>query len=190
MNVANAYRLEALTPALVCEIEDWFDDCETQRYLGGREWIRRELDLIVSQPGTEFRGSTVIERLGLVARDRSSTPVAFVTIEVYDDATAGIAFVVAPTCRGRGVARGLLSGLLDLPELWPVKCLTGAVEPENIACRRALAAARFTIASIVDDEGMLRVERERERDGVSAPTSPPSSTQPQPRLSTNGRNPV
>lgn len=171
MNVANAYRFEALTPALVREIEDWFDDRETQRYLGGRDWIRRELDLIVSQPGTELRGSTVIERLGFVAREKSSAPVAFVAIEVYDDATAAIAIVVAPTRRARGVARRLLSGLLDLPELRPVERLTGAVEPENVACRRALAAAGFTIASTVDDEGMLRVERGRERDGAGARTA-------------------
>jgi len=143
---------------LIQEVEPWFDDVETQRYLGDRSWIRRELDLVATQPGTEFRGRTIKSRLAWVVRTHA-TSVAFVVVERYSDASAGLAFVVAPTHRGRGLGRAMLLALDSRPELAGVARLIGGIEPDNVRARRMVESAGFTVAETPDHEGILRIEK-------------------------------
>jgi RimJ/RimL family protein N-acetyltransferase len=156
----NEFEFLPLTPPLLSLIEPWFDDSDTERYLGRREWAQRELDLVVTSPGTKFRGRLVTARYAWVVH-LTGRPVAFVVVELYDDASAGIAFVVAPSERGRGVCRGMLSALDHRPELKGVKIFAGATEPGNLPARRAVQAAGFAVARLPDDEGMLRFQRAR-----------------------------
>ena len=52
-------QLVAFNPVDVERIEPWFDDPDTQRFLGGRDWIRREPSLLDLTIGDEFRGKVV-----------------------------------------------------------------------------------------------------------------------------------
>lgn len=152
-------RFEPLTPELVQSIEPWFDDAETMRYLGGRSWVRREMELVRASPGVEFRGNIVLARHVWVVFDQVGQAVGLVDVEPYDDGTAGMAFVVAPPARGRGVGREMLLALEQQPELQDVRSIIGGVEPENAACRACLARAGYTVAEVPDKEEMLDVQK-------------------------------
>lgn len=153
-----AYHFEVLTPQHFAALESWFDDAATQRYLGGRDWLYREVTLMQTTPGVEFRGRLVQARYVWVVFE-GQTPVALVDVEPYDDGTAGFAFVVAPVARGRGVGQTVLNLLDERAELRSTRALIGGVEPDNIAAHRCLAHAGFAIATEPDEEDMLDVER-------------------------------
>lgn len=147
-----------ITPDLIHEIEPWFDDPETQRFLGNREWVRRTLALVRESPGMEFRGQRVLARHVWVVHE-AGRAVALVDVEPYADATAGIALVVEPGVRGQGVGQRVLSSLGRLEELAEVEVLIGAIEAENIAARHCVEGAGFKVAEWEDEEGMLRIAR-------------------------------
>ena len=153
----------SLTPDWIPVLEPWFDDADTRRYLGGREWLRRLPELIQRCPGVEVNGITSVARHVWIAVDATDTsanlPIGLVDVEPYSDGTAGFAFIVAPAMRGRGVGRHLLRALAERPELAQTHTLTGTVEPENAASLGCLAKAGFVIAAEVDEEGMLRVTK-------------------------------
>jgi RimJ/RimL family protein N-acetyltransferase len=154
---AMALRFVALDGQLVQEIGPWFDDPDTQRYLGGRDWIARELGLIREMPGARQRDKTIVGRWGWVAFD-GAEPVGFVGAERYDDGTASATFVVAPDRRGQGIGRQVLSAMIDRSELAGVTRFVGGVEPDNVGCIQCLAALGATLPSLVDDDGMLIFE--------------------------------
>jgi len=147
-----------VTPDAVGEVEAWFDDPDTRRFLGGREWVRRIPALLRDSPGAEFRGRRVLARDAWIVRTAEG-PVGIVDVERYDDATAGIALAVCPAMRSRGIGRRILSGLQGLDELAAVEAFIGAIEPENEAARRCMLGAGFEVAEQADEEGMLRISR-------------------------------
>jgi RimJ/RimL family protein N-acetyltransferase len=152
-------RFAPLTIDLLPEIEPWFDDRETIRFLGDRAWIRRELRLVNETPGTEYRGRRVVGRNVWAIFDE--VPVGIIDVERYDDGRAGCVIVVAPARRSQGIGRTILDAVWDRPELADVEELIGGVEPENVASRRCLAAAGFRLAREPDEEGMLNGARTR-----------------------------
>lgn len=137
-------------------IEPWFDDADTQQYLGGRAWIRRELELITTMPGQQYRGRIVIGRHGWIAVEHGVS-VAFVGAEVYDDNTASSSVVVAPEARGQGVAGRALRAMTNRPELAMVHTYWSGVEPDNVASRRVLERLGAAVNATPDEEGMLVV---------------------------------
>jgi RimJ/RimL family protein N-acetyltransferase len=148
-----------LTETLAQRLAPWFDDPVTQRFLGGRDWLFRELELIHSTPGTEFRGRLVLARHVWVVQDQQGEPCALVDVGPYDDGTAGLAFVVAPHRRGQGLGAQVLLALEGREALRGVHTIIGGVEPDNLASRRCLAQAGYAVAGEPDDEGMLLVEK-------------------------------
>lgn len=168
MNVTGRFVVQdlefvPLTGELICEVEEWFDDGATLRFLGGRDWIWRELWLLISQPGAVVGDVRVAGRHAWLVRDADERFVGFIGVEVYDDDTAALSMVVAPEVRGLGVGRRVLGSLDELPELAGVERLVGGVEPANHAARQVLVAAGFKVSHKPDDEGMLDVERVRSR---------------------------
>lgn len=147
-----------ITSDSVKEVEGWFDDADTQRFLGGREWVRRIPALLQDSPGVEFRGRRVLARYAWIVYTTGS-PVGIVDVERYDNRTAGLALAVAPAMRGKGIGRLILSNLETLGELAEIKAFIGAVEPDNEAARRCMRGARFEMAEREDEEGMLRISR-------------------------------
>lgn len=150
-----------LSRELLSVAEPWFDDPATSRFLGSRDWIRREVELLTSQPGTEFRGTTVTGRHAWLVREAEGPFLGFVGTESYDDGSAALSIVVAPEARGRGLARLILQALDDRSELAGVERYVGGIEPENRPALRAVQAAGFQVAKEPDDEGMLEVARWR-----------------------------
>lgn len=147
-----------LTPDSIREVEEWFDDPDTRRFLGGREWVRRIPKLLQDSPGVEFRGRRVLARHAWIVH-AAGGPVGIVDVERYDDRTAGIALAVTPAMRGKGIGRGILSSLETMHELAEVKAFIGAIEPVNEAARHCMRSARFEVAEQKDEEGMLRISR-------------------------------
>ena len=88
----------------MAEIETWFDDPETQRWLGGRSWPRR-LVALAELPG----------RVAVVWLQRGEI-VALLDIERYGDGPAAIALVVSPAHRGEGIGTAILRSIFDLAE--------------------------------------------------------------------------
>ena len=159
---SQALRLVRLDEDLVARCEPWFDDAETQRFLGDRNWLRRELRLIRDIPGQRFRGLLVVGRYGWVAFD-GDEPVAFVGIEVYKNRKASGSLVVAPAERGRGISKAALTAVVDQPELEDVVEFLSDIEPANVASRRALEATGAVVAPILSSEGTLSVSFKRSR---------------------------
>jgi hypothetical protein len=77
----------ALTSAFVERIALWFEDPDTQRYLGGFE-LKSVLDLGRDAPGTEFRDSRILARHSWVIFELNVGPVAYAGIEIYADGNA------------------------------------------------------------------------------------------------------
>lgn len=121
-----------LRPGDLPNIEGWFDDPDTQRWLGGRDWPRRLLQL-----------AQATDRFALLF-DQSGDPVALLDLERDDDSTAAIALVVAPTQRRRRIAATLLRSLFSLQETRDVVAIFGEVEVGNVASERLLRAAGFS----------------------------------------------
>lgn len=112
-------------------IERWFDDSATRRWLGGRDWPRRFVEL-ATQPG----------RFAIVCL-RGDEPVALLDVERYDDATAAIAIVVSPEYRGQAIGTTILRSIFDLTELDGVDQVLGEVQQGNAGGERLLRAAGF-----------------------------------------------
>src|SRR3546814_19058243 len=119
----NEIELEFIpvTSDSVKEVEEWFDDPDTQRFLGGREWVRRIPTLLQDSPGVQFRGRGVLARHAWIVH-ATGGPVGIVDVERYDDGTAGIALAVAPAMRGNGIGTRILSSLATLDGIGRASC--------------------------------------------------------------------
>jgi RimJ/RimL family protein N-acetyltransferase len=123
--LAHRYLSRDDLPAL----EQWFDDTATTRWLGGRDWPHRLIELAT------LPGRFVFVWL------RGDEPVALLDLERYDDATAAIAIVVSPEERRRAIATRILGSIFELTELEGVDRVFGEVEQGNAGGEGLLRAA-------------------------------------------------
>ena len=163
-------------------IEPWFDDLETQRRLGGRDWIRREPSLLGLTIGDEFRGKNITGRRMWLSLDQLGGPVAFIDGETYDRYAAwdgsdweypvvsdvvdapsmGLTLVVDFARRGRGYGTATLRAVVEHPDVSHIRLFFGAVEQDNAASITCLMRAGFHLRSPQPDfEGMLFYSLER-----------------------------
>jgi RimJ/RimL family protein N-acetyltransferase len=149
-----AIELQPFSPDLIDVVAPWFDDAESARWLGGRDWPENLLRLIADPP-QEHRGSTVRERAGWIAT-LDGEPVALIDTEVYVDGTAALSLVVAPAQRCRGIGTAALAAIGRLLARRGVDALIGGVEQDNDASHRCVKAAGFVaVAEDPDDEGFI-----------------------------------
>jgi len=147
-------ELRPFTADLLGAVAPWFDDAETARWLGGRDWPENLLRLIADPP-EEHRGSTVRERAGWIAT-LDDWPVALIDTEIYADGTAALALVVAPAYRHRGVGTSALDAIGRLLARRGIDALIGGVERNNEASHRCVKAAGFVaVAEDPDEEGFI-----------------------------------
>jgi RimJ/RimL family protein N-acetyltransferase len=138
----------------------WFEDEQTQRWLGGPGWPALALRL-AADPSAEHRGRRVTGRFVWLAH-AGQTPIGLVDTELYGNATAGVALVVNPALRGRGFGRRIIQALLARSELEATEVVRAGIEPENAASVRCFTAAGFTAeADTPDDEGIVYFRRPR-----------------------------
>ena len=136
----------------------WFDDPDTQRYLGDRTWLYQIVGLVQTAPGTAWNGVTVLERHLWLAGDRDGA-CGLVDIEIYDNASAALALVVAPDRRSQGVGQQILAELTIRPELNAVTRLFGSIEPDNLGAQRCCLRAGFQVDHVLDVDGMFPFEK-------------------------------
>jgi RimJ/RimL family protein N-acetyltransferase len=155
-------QLRPLTRSDLPTVEPWFEDSDTSRYLGGRDWPGRMLDLEEQMVGTEFRGATQIGGRRFLA-SQAGRPVGYIDCGVFDRwteyagedvngpivsdsievTTGSIAFVIDPAFRRQGLGRSMIRALVARPELSEVRLFEAGVDPENVASIRCLVAADF-----------------------------------------------
>ena len=166
-------RLVPFEPEHLLAVQPWFDDPETRRRLGGREWPTRELVLRSTRWTEEFRGRVVLRSCTFVAVDDDGVLVAQVGGDVYDRwtlwdprteqvlseyprTTMGAAYVVDPARTGQGFGRATLAAFVAAPETADVEQFVLGIEPDNAASLGAAAAAGFTpLTTEPDAEDML-----------------------------------
>jgi len=137
-------------------IEPWFDDADTQRWLGDRRWPAMVLHLGTNPPtdAPSERSRTVDRRGWLFEED--AVAVALLDVEVCEDQSAGCAFVVDPCRRARGCGQRALQALARHVATTGVRELFAGVEPQNRASIRCLEGAGFVRRSDEPDaEGFL-----------------------------------
>jgi RimJ/RimL family protein N-acetyltransferase len=170
-------QLIAFTPRDVERIEPWFDDPDTQRFLGGRDWIRRAPSLLELPIGEDYRGKVVTGRRMWLSLEENGEPVAFVDGEAYNRYAAwdgsdpdhpvvsdvvevpsmGLVVVVDPARRRRGFGRSTIQAIIAHPDVAHIRLFFGEVEIENVASIRRIEKAGFRARSTEPDfEGMLR----------------------------------
>lgn len=171
--------LRPFVPEQLAVVEPWFDDPETQRWLGSPDWPQRALQL-ADAPLGEFRGAQETGRHRFLGWDRD-VPVGYIdcgtsdrwttweggrggrgVVSVIDEPSGGIAFVTDPALRRRGYGSAMLLGLLQLPALEHVALFAAGVEPDNTASVRCLLSAGFgPLDPTADWEGFVYYARRR-----------------------------
>lgn len=139
-------------------VQAWFEDPDTSRFLGGRDWPGKMLDHAARCIGETFRGATQtgshhyrafagVTPVGYIdcgTFDRCSVyggegPDGPIILETIDAATGAI----APAHRRQGLATRMISALTQHPELATLQPFEAGVRPDNHASRRTLEAAGF-----------------------------------------------
>jgi len=171
--------LRPFTRAHLALVEPWFEDSETQRWLGGPGWPRLILDL-ADAPLGEFRGSQETGRYEYLAwegdepagyvdcatTDRWTTweggPDGRGVLDIIDVPAGGIAYVTNPAMRRKGYGTGMVLALMQLPELSHVELFAAGIEPANTASVQCLRSAGFVpIDPEPDWEGIVYYAKRR-----------------------------
>jgi RimJ/RimL family protein N-acetyltransferase len=130
----------------VAELESWFADVSTTRWLGDRDYPSRLLQLAAENG-----------RWAFVILDADDM-VALVDVERDDDdpSSAAVAVAVAPFKRGAGLGRRPFSVVGVRPELAALSELVGDVEAGNKAAERCVVAAGFQPEGSASDSAFTR----------------------------------
>lgn len=126
-----------MTSADLPIVAPWFDDKETQRWLGGQDWPAQGLGL---------QGP---DRQLFLALD-DALPVGLLDCETYPDGSASFALVTAPDRRNHGLGRAMLGLLIAEPRYAGIKCFFAGIERDNVAS--AALMKRFGFAEGEEDE--------------------------------------
>jgi RimJ/RimL family protein N-acetyltransferase len=163
-------------------VDSWFQDPETQRWLGGPDWPRMMLDLSDALFG-EFRGAQETGCYRFLAWDKD-VPVGYVdcgtfdrwttweggaegrgVVGVIDEPSGAIAYVIDPAQRRKGYGAEMILALIGMDALDNVTLFAAGIEPENTASVRCLLSAGFRPLDPVRDwEGIVYYAR-RARNG-------------------------
>jgi RimJ/RimL family protein N-acetyltransferase len=145
-------------------VEPWFQDVDTQKWLGGPGWPSLVLDL-ADKPLADFRGAVETGRYTWLAWD-GDRPVGLIDCGTTDRWTtweggpggrgviaaipapsANISYVVDPIARHCGYGRAMVRELLHVPELAQVKLFAAGIESGNVASIRCARSAGFELLS-------------------------------------------
>lgn len=121
--------------------EAWFEDIETQRWLGGIEWPKIALRMAAEYPN-EHTECEVAGRFVFLAWNEEK-PVGLVDTEQYKDGTAGLALVIDPSKRRRGLGSEIIQAVARRPEIARTRKLRVGIEPDNRAGVRCFERAGF-----------------------------------------------
>jgi RimJ/RimL family protein N-acetyltransferase len=174
-------RFQPFEREQLLRVESWFDDPDTERWLGGPGWPRLVLDLADRALG-EHRGAIETGRYGWTVWDRDEL-IGYVDCGTTDRwttwdggpngkgvvatlpvASGNLAYVVDPTKRRQGYGTTMITTLLSLRELAHIELFAAGVEPVNVASVGCLRAAGFEpLDSQPDWEGIVYYVKRRHR---------------------------
>jgi RimJ/RimL family protein N-acetyltransferase len=165
-------------------VESWFDDPDTERWLGGPGWPRLVLDL-ADRPLGEHRGAIETGRYGWTAWDRDKLvgyidcgatdrwttweggPNGKGVVGTFPVASGNLAYVVDPAVRRRGYGTAMIAGLLKLSDLAHIELFAAGVEPDNVGSVGCLLAVGFEILDSQPDwEGIVYYVKRRRTEKV------------------------
>lgn len=133
-------HIEPATEETLSEVQHWFEDEATRRWLGGTEWPREAMRLSDPSHG-RFALVTLLD-------DR---PVALIDLERYEDRSASFAIVVDPAHRGKGLAALAIDELTNYAKNLDVIQLLGYVESGNTISERLLRGRGFAAIGVDPD---------------------------------------
>ncbi|MBM4047540.1 MAG: GNAT family N-acetyltransferase [Planctomycetes bacterium] len=114
-------------------VEEWLQDAESKRRLGG---------MIPFRPCFEYQQSKPGYHKWIVYH--ADTPVALTGFEIQEDGSAAVVLLVSPRRRGRGYGSCVLKALASVPEAQKVTTFVGLVEADHEVAIRCLEAAGYT----------------------------------------------
>jgi RimJ/RimL family protein N-acetyltransferase len=166
-------RLQPFDREQLPRVESWFDDRDTERWLGGPGWPNLVLGL-ADGPLGEHRGAIETGRYGWSAWDRDEligyidcgTTDRWTTWEggadgkgvvaTFPVATGNLAYVVDPAVRRQGYGTAMIVTLMALPDLAHIELFVAGVEPDNVGSVGCLRAVGFeALDSQPDWEGIV-----------------------------------
>jgi RimJ/RimL family protein N-acetyltransferase len=122
--------LRPLQVSDLSEVERWFDDTETQRWLGGRDW-----------PSQSLRLAGEHRHVLLAMLDGNA--VGLIDIETYPGHRASFAIVVPISARRQGIGRRILKAAIDDPRLAGIVEWFAGIERGNEASRSLVQGLGF-----------------------------------------------
>ena len=154
-----ALTFEPVGESHVGTVDQWLQDAESQRRLGGMIPFRPCFEFIQENP--DFHEWMVYD---------GNTAVGLAGFEIYEDGTAAAVLLVSPDRRGQGYGKRILEALCSRPELQPVNELIAPVDPDNQAALRCVRAVGFvdTGPDPEDKEFLRFVYRPEKRAAQSA----------------------
>ncbi|WP_449396647.1 GNAT family N-acetyltransferase [Devosia riboflavina] len=140
-------RLKPLDASDLPIVAPWFDDAQTQRWLGGREWPAL---------GFSLQGP---DRQLYLALDET-IPVGLLDCETYPDKSASFAVVTAPEMRKHGIGRAILAALMAEPSYSHIVRFFVGIERGNIASAALMLRCGF-VEGEEDEDGFTDFEYRR-----------------------------
>lgn len=157
------FTLVPFTEELLDVVQTWFHDPRVRVRLGGPEWPERELRMLHTTGGEEFRGRALLRAHSWVALDSAGEPAAKIGGDVYDrwsrydgslpdhpvishvepGPAMGLSYVVDPARWRQGVGRAALQAVLSHPSVRDVRLFAAGIDADNQASRRCAVAAGF-----------------------------------------------
>jgi RimJ/RimL family protein N-acetyltransferase len=169
MRAGRSVSLRSLSSPDLIDVAPWFEDPETQRWLGGPDLPELLMNLAENPPKDSW-GKRVTGRYVWLAISAEGEPVGLLSVEAYADHSAQLDVIVAPSERGQGWAAAIVATGTTHRALSEVDTFYAEIEPENRASRRAFERVGFALESERTDQfGALRfVLRRRERGQATA----------------------
>lgn len=125
-------RFEPIAEEHVAIVEEWLEDRESQRRVGG---------MIPFRPCFEYQQATPGYYEWIVYDGK--TPVGLTGFQVEDAGMAAVVLLVNPRLRSRGYGKTILKKLCSRPEAALVSELYAPIEPDNPESMRCFETAGF-----------------------------------------------
>lgn len=124
-------------------LEEWYEDEEVLRRLGGKLLLKQWFDYVQQNPN--YFSWIVFE---------NNEPVGNIDVEIEEDQTAYIGLLTNPSKRNQGYGKKMLKMLLEREELSQGAIIKAGIETDNMACIRCFQSVGFTEDGL-DEDGFL-----------------------------------
>jgi GNAT superfamily N-acetyltransferase len=156
-------RFVTLAPDYAELIEDWFDDADTVRFVGGLDWLASTLRFERPADSQPVDGDEPVAHHAWLAL-AGEQPVALVDVLSYRDGSASMKMTVAPTRRKLGLGKAVLHAVWRLPEMKDITEVFGYVDTRHHAAVRLAESSGFVATGAAKADGEVLFRRRRPAD--------------------------